>query len=128
MTIRLAATALLCAALVGCGGSGGGSLFTLAKTRPCLKRNSDVKIDRKLDFVASTATGGAMHFRLPHNAVTLVFGETEDDANNINDAYHRFKAKNVGLEDIIRQDRNAVILFRQHPNDADVSTVQSCLA
>jgi hypothetical protein len=128
VTTRIAATALLCAALAGCGGSGGGSLFTLAKTRTCLKKNHEVKMDRKLDFVASTATGGAVHFQIPHNAVTLVFGETEDDANNINDAYHRFKAKNVGLEDIIRQDRNAVILYRFHPSDTDLSTVEDCLA
>ena len=128
MTTRIAAAALLCAALAACGGSSGGGLFTLAKTRPCLKKNPGVKIDRKLDFVATTATGGAMHFRIPHNAVTLVFGETEDDANNINDAYHRFKAKNVGLEDIIRQDRNAVILYRQHPSDTDLSIVEDCLS
>ena len=109
----------------GCGSSGG--LYTLAKTRPCLKKNPAVRIDRKLDFVASTATGGALHLVLPDNAATLVFGETVDDANNINDAYHRFRAKNVGVEDIIRQDKNAVMLFRQHPSDADIATIQGCL-
>jgi len=122
---RLAVSALLCCAAAGCGG--GGSLHTLAKTRPCLKQNPAVRIDRKLDFVASTATGGALHLVLPDNAATLVFGETVDDANNINDAYHRFRAKNVGVEDIIRQDKNAVMLFRQHPSDADIATIQGCL-
>jgi hypothetical protein len=124
---RLALPALLCVAVAvaGCGSSG--SLYTLAKTRPCLKKNPAVRIDRKLDFVASTATGGALHLVLPQNSATLVFGETVDDANNINDAYHRFRAKNVGVEDIIRQEKNAVMLFRQHPSDADVATIATCL-
>jgi hypothetical protein len=124
--IRLTALVLLCALAAGCGGSSQ-KLYTAAKTRQCLKKEAGVKIGGRLDFVASTATGGALHLRLKHNAVTLVFGATLDDANNINDAYHRFRAKNVGIEDIIRQDRNAVMLFRQHPTDDDVSSVQSCL-
>ena len=125
---RLALPALLCfaVAVAGCGSSGG--LYTLAKTRPCLKKNRAVRIDRKLDFVASTATGGALHLVLPQNAATLVFGETVDDANNINDAYHRFRAKNVGVDDILRQDRNAVLLFRQHPTDEQIATIESCLS
>jgi hypothetical protein len=125
--IRLVALALLCALVVGCGG-GSTKPYVLAQTRQCLQKNKEVKIGGRLDFVASTATGGALHLRLKHNAVTLVFGETIEDADNINDAYHRFRAKNVGIEDIIRQQRNAVMLFRQHPTDADVATVEGCLS
>jgi hypothetical protein len=113
--------------LGGCGG-GGDALYTRAKTRSCLEQAATIKIDNKLDFVASTATGGALHVVLPQNAVTLVFGATIDDANNINDAYHRFRAKNVGVEDIIRQERNAVMLFRQHPTDDDLLPVEHCLS
>ena len=118
---------MLLLAIAGCGGGGGASLHTLALSKACLKKSPGVKLDHNLDFVASTATGGALHMKTSHNAATVVFGETVDDANNINDAYHRFKAKNVGLEDIIRQDENTVILFRQHPSDDDLSTVESCL-
>jgi hypothetical protein len=125
--LLLIAALALAPVVAGCGGGGGTSLHTLAKTRSCLVKNRDVKIDNNLDFVASTATGGALHLKLPHNAATVVFGESVDDADNINDAYHRFKAKNVGLEDIIRQDANVVILFRNHPGDEDLATVQKCL-
>jgi len=118
--------AALCLLLAGCGGKSN-SPYTLAKTRQCLKDKHTVKFKGKLDFVASTATGGAVHLVLPRNAVTLVFGATVDDANNINDAYHRFRAKNVGVEDIIRQERNAVMLFRQHPTDSDIAAVEECL-
>jgi hypothetical protein len=124
--IRLVALALLCALAIACGGAAD-KPYTLAKTRQCLQKNDAVKIGGRLDFVASTATGGALRLRLQHNAVTLVFGETVEDADNINDAYHRFHAKNVGIEAVIRQDRNAVLLFRQHPTDTDLSTVQGCL-
>jgi hypothetical protein len=124
---RLALIAPLALALAGCGGGSRASLHTLAKTRSCLKKNPAVKLDRNLDFVASTATGGALHVKMPHNAATVVFGETIGDADNINEAYHRFKAKNVGLEDIIRQDNNVVILFRKHPSDEDISTIEKCL-
>jgi hypothetical protein len=122
---RVAALALLCAFLAGCGSGGG--LYTLAKTRQCLKQKHTTKITGGLDFVASTATGGAVHLVLPRNAVTLAFGGSVDDANNINDAYHRFHAKNVGVEDIIRQDKNVVMLFREHPSDSDIATIKACL-
>ena len=65
---------------------------------------------------------------MPHNAVTLVLGATVDDANNINDAYHRFRARNVGVEDILRQEKNAVLLFKQHPTDADLAAIENCLS
>lgn len=125
--IRAAALVLLCALAVACGG-GGNQLYTLSKTKQCLQKRGGVKFGGRLDFVASTATGGATYVRLPDNAVTLVLGESVDDANNINDAYHRFRAKNVGLEDILRQERNAVLLFREHPTDADVATIEDCLS
>lgn len=125
--IRVAALVLLCALLAGCGG-GGNKLYTLSNTKQCLRKQGGVKFGGRLDFVASTATGGAAYVRLPDNALTLVLGESVDDANNINDAYHRFRAKNVGLEDILRQDRNAVLLFREHPTDADVAKVEDCLS
>jgi hypothetical protein len=125
--IRLAALALVCALAAGCGGKST-KLYTLAQTRQCLQKKSGVKLGGRLDFVASTATGGATRVRLAHNGATLVFGETEDDATNIDDAYHRFRARNVGIEDIIRQDANAVILFRRHPSDEDVATIEDCLS
>ena len=124
---RVALIAALALALTACGGGSGASLHTLAKTRSCLLKNREVKLDRKLDFVASTATGGALHVKMPQNAATVVFGESVGDADNINEAYHRFRAKNVGIEDIIRQDKNTVILYRTHPRDEDLATIQNCL-
>lgn len=127
--MKRACLGLALAVLVaGCGGSSEPSTFTAQKTRLCLKKDPSVKLNRKLDFVASTATGGALHAVLRKNDVTIVFGETEGDANNINQAYHRFVARNVGIEDILRQDKNAVLLFKEHPSDTDLSTIEDCLS
>jgi hypothetical protein len=79
------------------------------------------------DFVAQTATGGAFRVRLPHNFVTVSFGETQSDADNINDAYNRFKAQNVGLADVLRRQGNAVMLWHVHPLDEDLAKITDCL-
>jgi hypothetical protein len=117
---------LVLAVLTASCGKGGGAIYTLAKTRVCLRADK-VRIGGPLDFVATTATGGALKAHLGDNFVTLVFGETVADADNINQAYHRFRSKNVGIEDVLRQQQNAVMLWHQHPSDADVARVTTCL-
>src|SRR3954452_2678397 len=112
--------------LAACGGSGGSKLYSLQKTRACLTAKH-VALGGPLDFVATTATGGALKAHLPPNFVTVVFGATVGDANNIDDAYRRFRAKNVGIEDVLREDGNAVLLWHEHPSDADLTKVRDCL-
>jgi hypothetical protein len=112
--------------LAACGGSGGSHLFTLEKTRACLAAKH-VTLGGPLDFVATTATGGALRAHLPPNFVTIVFGQTATDADNIDQAYRRFRAKNVGIDDVLREDGNAVMLWHQHPSDADLATTTDCL-
>ena len=125
---RSAIIALLGLVAAGCGGGGGGSgLYVRATTEQCLKKVPSVKIDGKLDFVASTATAGAFHVVTAENAATVVFGETIEDANNVNAAYHRFGAKNVGVDDVIAQERNVVMLFHVHPSDPLILTIKGCL-
>jgi hypothetical protein len=76
---------------------------------------------------ASTASGGALRVRLPDNAVTVSFAQSADEANNLADAYRRFHAKNVGVEDILRTKDNAVMLWQLHPSAPDESNVEDCL-
>lgn len=112
--------------VAACGGPAGTSLHSLQKTRACLI-TKHVKLGGQLDFVATTATGGAVQAHLPPNFVTIVFGQTVTDADNIYQAYHRFRGKNVGIDDVLRQDANAVMLWHEHPSDADLATVTGCL-
>jgi hypothetical protein len=118
---------VIAAIAAGCGSSGASKLYTLEKTSACL-RGHHVRLGGPLDFVATTATGGAAkaHFR-DGNFVTIVFGATLDDANNIAQAYQRFHGKNVGVADILRQDQNAVMLWHEHPSDTDLGSVTGCL-
>ncbi len=114
----------------GCGSSNSGGLYTRAKAEACLATQDGVKLDHTLDFVASTATGGAFRAKYTDGTseiVTVAFGASLADADNIAQAYRRFHAKNVGIDDILRQDRNAVELFKIHPSDAQVAVIGSCL-
>jgi hypothetical protein len=121
------ASALLLVVVVvaGCGGS---SAYSLAKTRTCLTQRG-AKIGGKLDFVASTAPAGAFVTSLGDNSVEVVFGQTQSDAEQIEQAYHRFAFKNVkaGLSDVLRRYNNAVTLWHQHPQDNDLALVVGCL-
>lgn len=121
--VLVAATALLLAA---CGGSSAPKSYTAAKTRACLV-DKDVRVGPATDFVASTATGGSLKAHLADNFVTIAFGATQGDANNIEEAYTRFAGKNVGVSDVLREQSNAVMLWHAHPSDADVALVTGCL-
>ena len=113
------------ALLAGCGGSST-QLYSLGKTKSCLK-TKPVRLGGPLDFVASTATGGAVKIRTTDNFLTLVFGSSIADADNVAAAYRRFAAKNVGVDDVLHQDSNAVTLWHEHWSQADLDLITSCL-
>jgi hypothetical protein len=112
--------------VAACGGSGGSSLYTLQKSRNCLTAKH-VSLGGPLDFVATTATGGALRASLRPNFVTIAFGATTTDADNIDQAYRSFRGQNVGIDDVLRQQGNAVMLWHEHPSEADLVTVEGCL-
>jgi len=122
---RVSLILLLVLALTACGASA--KTYTDSKTRLCLASHGATIGGPGEDIVASTATGGAFRAVLGDNAVTVVFGATTADANNINDAYHRFKGKNVGIDDVLRQQGNVVMLWHEHPQSPDLTLVTGCL-
>jgi hypothetical protein len=111
--------------LAACGA--GAKTYTDAKTKLCLRSHGARITPAAGDIVASTATGGAFRAYLSDNFVTVVFGATQADANNINDAYHRFAGQNVGIADVLRQQGNAVMLWHAHPQATDLNAVIACL-
>jgi hypothetical protein len=120
----LTATALL----VGCGG-GGTSIYKKDATEACLRKAAlqPRPVSESVDFVASSAKGGAFVVQLVDNRVTVSFGDTIDNADNIELAYRRFKAANVGLDDVLRRQGNALMLWHVHPQDNDLTTIAGCL-
>ncbi|HEV7642243.1 MAG TPA: hypothetical protein VGO39_15380 [Gaiellaceae bacterium] len=126
-----ALVALVAFVVAGCGGgASGSSIYTRAATKQCLQTTAGVHLASVSpdDFVASTASNGALRVTLPDsNAVTVLFGETSQEASNLADAYRRFHAKNVGIEDVLRTDNNIVLLWQIHPSGTDENTVHDCL-
>ena len=123
--MALLALALLALLASGCGGK---TSYSADKTRSCLVARG-AHVGGPLDFVASTATGGAFAAGLGDNSVKLVFGRTSGDAEQIQAAYERFASSNVrsGLADVLRRYNNVVTLWHAHPEDADLSLVVGCL-
>ncbi len=126
---RYAVIAAIALAASACGGGGGTKLYTREATSTCLEKAGlkVTPVTDTSDFVASSATGGAIRVRPQDNEVTISFGLTLDDATNITQAYERFHAHNVGLSDVLRTQQNAVMLWHLHPSDSDAATVTGCL-
>lgn len=126
-----ALVALVAFAVAGCGGgASGSSLYTRAATKQCLQTKGGIHNFASVspdDFVASTASNGAVRVTLPDsNAVTMLFGQSAVEASNLGDAYRRFRAKNVGIEDVLRTESNVVLLWQLHPSSDDEKTIQNC--
>jgi hypothetical protein len=104
-------------------------LYTRQATSACLQKagHAPKAIGAAADFVANSATGGAFHVTLPGNGVTVSFGQTLGDADNIDQAYRQFHSKNVGIDDVLRTQGNAVMLWHEHPSDADIAAITGCL-
>ena len=49
------------------------------------------------------------------------------DADNIDLAYRRFADPKVGIDDVLRRQGNAVMLWHVHPQDNDLATITGCL-
>lgn len=125
---RYAVIAVIALAAAACGGTKT-TVYTRDATSACLTKAGlkVAPVTDTSDFVASSATGGALRVRPKDNEVTISFGLTADDANNIEQAYERFHARNVGLADVLRMQGNAVMLWHKHPGDADLATITGCL-
>ncbi len=121
----IALGATLAALAAGCG-AGAPPLYSLGNTTTCLK-TKPVRLGGPLDFVASTATGGAVKVHTGNNFLTLVFGKTVTDADNIAAAYRRFAAHNINVDDVLQQQHNAVMLWHVHWSQPDLDLVSGCL-
>ncbi len=119
--------AVLAGALVLLAGCGSPSAYDVDKSRACLVGEPGVVVRNKVDFVASTALGGAISVTVPGNEVTLSFVEDRTEAERIVRAYQRFRGKNIGLEDVLRVYHNVVALWAAHASDAALLTIRHCL-
>jgi hypothetical protein len=125
---RYAAIAVLALLAVACGTPSTNVVYAKSASSSCLvKQGVRVRPVPEDDFVGRSATGGGFRAVLADNAVTVSFGLTLDDANNIDEAYRQFRARNVGINDVLRTQGSAVMLWQAHPSDADIATITGCL-
>jgi hypothetical protein len=113
----------------GCGGT---PSYSLRKTRACLVKEKGVRLVRlpAPDVIASAAPAGAVRVALADgNRVTISFGRDQKEADRIAEGYRTFAGKSIGrvISDLLRPDRNAVLLWKQHPSPHDLGKVNGCL-
>jgi len=113
-------------AVAGCGGQ---KTYSLASTKACLQKKDHLRLGApNHDFVASTAPGGAVRVVFGRrNEVTISFASDTKEAERIVLGYQRFAGKNIGLADVLRPQRNAVLLWEAHPSEEDIAAVGQCL-
>jgi len=114
--MRLAFPTLIVAGLLlsGCS-SGEPSTFKAAPTAKCLggKGYRVTTDDAQAGVVAANAPNGGLLAREPGNALTIAFGADSDDA--------------IKIADVLRTQKNAVLLWTVTPPQEEQDKVFACL-
>jgi hypothetical protein len=124
---RIPLAVVLVAVLAGCGSPPHD--YARAEVRDCLADTGAKIVRPSGDFVAGTASGGTFRAVLHggSNFVTLAFGRDEQEASQIVQGYDRFHGRNIGVADILYQNRNVTLLWKLHPSDDEADVVTGCL-
>ena len=113
--------------LAGCGGERPPDEYLFDATLACLRQEVGRVSTTDVDFVASTALGGALNARFRQNEVTISFGESAADAARTERAYRNFAPKRLKIDDVLRRDSNVVMLWAVGPTEKQSETVSNCL-
>jgi hypothetical protein len=130
--MRLALTISITAGLflAGCS-SGEPSAFKAGPTATCLNGNGYrvTTDDAKVGILAANAPNGGLRANEPGNALTIAFGQNSDDAIQIAAAFKKFAPKRLKphIDDVMRTQKNAVLLWTVTPPQAELNKVVGCL-
>ena len=130
--MRLVLPILVLAALLvaGCS-SGEPSTFKAGQTAKCLRGKGYLVTtdDAKVGVVAANAPNGGLLAKEPGNALTIAFGQNSDDAIQIAAAFKRFAPKKLRphITDVLRTQKNAVLLWTVTPPLQELNKVDTCL-
>lgn len=103
----------------GCGGDSNGEGLSLAASTTCLERLGDV--DNTLDFVAESASQGAIRLVTDGSEVVISFATDAEEAAELMNSYPPFgpdQTERVG---------NAVLAWTDVPTDEQAEAVSACL-
>jgi hypothetical protein len=130
--MRLAVPILIAAGLflAGCS-SGEPSTFKAGPTATCLKgKKYRVTTDNaKVGVIAANAPNGGLRANETGNALTIAFGQDSDDAIKIAAAFKHFAPKKLRphITDVMRTQKNAVLLWTVTPPQDELNKVFACL-
>ncbi|MFL5854705.1 MAG: hypothetical protein ACJ77G_19815, partial [Solirubrobacteraceae bacterium] len=101
----------------------------LAPTRQCLAGEEGVKVNlKKIDFVATTALGGAMRVRVSAtNFVVMAFGNDEAEGRRLEQAYREYAGKSIPIDEVLERRKNLVLVWNAPPTGEEEDAVASCL-
>jgi hypothetical protein len=116
--------------LAGCS-SGEPSTFKAGQTATCLggKGYRVTTDDAKVGVVAANAPNGGLLANEPGNALTIAFAQDSDDAIKTAAAIKRFAPKRLRphITDVMRTQKNAVLLWTITPPQDELNKVFACL-
>ncbi|MGZ8739738.1 MAG: hypothetical protein ACXWZ8_03980 [Gaiellaceae bacterium] len=123
----LLVTGLLAA---GCS-SGEPSTFKAGPTATCLKGEGYrvTTDDAKVGVLAANSPNGGLLAKEPGNALTIAFAQDSDDAIKTAAAIKRFAPKKLRphITDVMRTQKNAVLLWTITPPQDELNQVFACL-
>ena len=122
---------LVVVALLLAGCSSEPSVYKAEPTAKCLRgKGYRVTTDSaEIGVVAAAAPNGGLRAFEPGNALTIAFGESSDDALGIQRAFRRFAPPRLRphIDDVMRIQKNAVLLWTVTPPAEEMDTVFGCL-
>jgi hypothetical protein len=127
--LRSASVPAVAAAVLVATGCGGTKQYALTQTRACLASVDGLVLRAAPsdDFIAATATGGAVNVKFPDNQVTITFSQDSDQADNIATGYRRFRGKGIGIDSALDEVRNVVMVWGVTPLPAEKAQIHGCL-
>jgi hypothetical protein len=130
--MRLVPPIMIVAALLLAGCSAGEpSTFKAAPTAKCLEGEGYrvTTDDAEVGVIAANAPNGGLRANEPGNALTIAFGQDSDDAIQIAAAFKRFAPKKLRphITDVMRTQKNAVLLWTVTPPQEELNKVFACL-
>jgi hypothetical protein len=116
--------------VAGCGDAEPDA-YKAEKTAKCLREEGyRVTTDpAKLGVVEANTTNGGLLASKPGNALRIAFGADSDDALGIERGFRRFVSKKVRphITDVMRTQKNAVLLWTVTPPLEEMNQVFACL-
>jgi hypothetical protein len=114
----------------GCGGAEPDA-YKAEPTAECL-RDHDYRVTTdpaRLGVVEKNAANGGLIAYQPGNAVRIAFGSDSDDALGIERGFRRFAPKSLrpNITDVMRTQKNAVLLWTVTPPQEEQDEVFGCL-